>query len=68
MEDRKKVVHAGPRGVRVLSLGLGVFAALAVALLLGGAALSRSGTGPSPEGAVSVVESTDRSGQDRCRS
>jgi hypothetical protein len=67
MENRKKDIHTGSsRKVRALPIGLG---ALAVALLLGGAALSRSGTGGSRNGAgqspaiSGVVGSPDRSGQ-----
>ncbi len=65
MENGKKTHYrGGSRKLRALPLGLGGFAALAVALLLGGAALSRSGTGPSPEGPGIFVASPDRSGQD----
>ena len=65
MENGKKTHYrGGSRKLRALPLGLGGFAALAVALLLGGTALSRSGTGPSPEGPGIFVASPDRSGQD----
>ncbi|HEX2694960.1 MAG TPA: hypothetical protein VHP61_04355, partial [Acidobacteriota bacterium] len=63
MEDGKKdIQNGGSRKVRALPLGLGT---LAVALLLGGAVLSRSqnGAGRPTAGSGGVVGSPDRSGQ-----
>ncbi len=65
MGNSKKRIRKGvSRKGRISPVGLG---ALAIAFLVAGTVLARSGSGPSPTGPAAVVSSPDPSGQDMSR-